>query len=136
DSGAQQAVEMILATRVAGRKAIVVGNGGSAAIASHLQCDLAKAVGMRAMVFHDAALLTALSNDEGYDRALEHNVEQWAEPGDLLFAISSSGRSANILRSVAAATDRGCRVITLSGFRADNPLRAAGDLNFHVPCAV
>ena len=51
----------------------------------------------------------------------------------MLIAISSSGRSPNILAAVGAARARGCTVVTLSGFRPDNPLRALGDWNFHVP---
>ncbi len=130
---AEQAVQLVLQARLAQRKIMVVGNGGSAAIADHLHNDLCKAVGVRALAFHHTALLTALTNDEGYERAFERNVEQWAEPDDLLIAISSSGRSANILRAAAAALAAGARVITLSGFAPDNPLRALGELNFYIP---
>ncbi|MBI1337386.1 MAG: SIS domain-containing protein [Phycisphaera sp.] len=133
DRGAQQAVETLLSTRLESGKALVIGNGGSAAIASHLHNDLSKAVGLRSMVFTEPSLLTALTNDEGYERAYEFGIEQWAEPGDVLIAISSSGRSENILRAVAAAASAGCRIITLSGFAKDNPLRQRGDLNFYIP---
>lgn len=62
----------------------------------------------------------------------ERQVEWWAAPGDVLIAISSSGKSENILRAVAAAHARGCKTITMSGFGADNPLRKSGYLNFYV----
>jgi D-sedoheptulose 7-phosphate isomerase len=133
DRGATLAVEMLLAVRSRGNKVMIVGNGGSDAIASHLQTDLCSAVGVRALVFDGPAMLTALSNDHGYGSVFERPIRLWANPGDLLIAISSSGRSENILRAVEAARGRECRVITLSGFRADNPLRKLGDLNFYVP---
>lgn len=129
EEGSHRAVEMILS---GSRKVMLIGNGGSAAIASHMQNDLCKAVGIRAIVFNEPPLLTALSNDHGYGSIFERPVELWAEPGDLLIAISSSGRSENILRAVQASRVGGCQVITFSGFRSDNPLRQMGDLNFYV----
>lgn len=133
DRGAAVAVDLVRSTKAAGRKAMVVGNGGSAAIASHLQNDLCKAVGMRALVFTEQPLLTALSNDESYQSAYESCIRLWAESGDLLIAISSSGRSENITRAAHAARAAGCRIVTLSGFMPDNPLRRLGDVNFFVP---
>ena len=132
DEGASKVVEMILSVKSTSRKAMVIGNGGSAAIASHLQNDLCKAVGMRVLDFSQVPLLTALSNDEGYGCVYERLVELWADAGDLLIAISSSGRSENIIRAVQAAAARKCQIITLSGFSADNPLRRLGNLNFYV----
>ncbi|MDP2342921.1 MAG: SIS domain-containing protein [Deltaproteobacteria bacterium] len=132
DDAMQRVVDRLLLARSQGKKAILVGNGGSASVVGHLQMDLCNAVRLRALCFHDAPLLTALSNDFGYPTAFERCVQLWAEPGDLLFGISSSGRSENILRAVDAARARDCGVITLSGFAADNPLRQRGDLNIHV----
>lgn len=85
------------------------------------------------MVFTEASALTALANDYGYECVFERPVELWADADDLLVAISSSGQSENILRAARAASARNCRVITLSGFSADNPLRRLGNLNFYVP---
>ncbi len=133
DDGAARAVGMIRAARDGNRAVIVIGNGGSAAIASHMQNDLCKAVGVRSLVFTEPPLLTALSNDESYESAYESLLRLWAAPGDLLVAISSSGKSPNILRAARAAREAGCGVITLSGFGADNPLRTLGDVNFYVP---
>lgn len=132
DEGASKAFEMVLSVQSNSGKVMVIGNGGSAAIASHMQNDLCKAAGMRAMVFDQTPLLTALSNDDGYGCVYERPVELWAEAGDLLVAISSSGKSENILRAVRAAAARGCQIITLSGFDSDNPLRRLGDVNFYV----
>ena len=133
DEGTSRAVEMILSVKSASRKVMLIGNGGSAAIASHMQNDLCKAVGVRAIVFNEPPLLTALANDYGYECVFERPVELWADTGDLLLAISSSGQSENILRAVRASVARGCQVITLSGFSPDNPLRRMGHLNFYMP---
>lgn len=126
------ALDLILTARAAQRKVMVVGNGGSAAIASHLQTDLAHGLGVRALVFTEPGTLTAQANDHGYAHAFANLTRLWAEPGDLMVAISSSGRSANILNACQAARERGAGLITFSGFAPDNPLRALGDLNFHV----
>ena len=133
DAGAALAVKMILSVRSRGDKVMIIGNGGSEAIAGHLQTDLCNAVGVRAITFNAPGMLTALSNDHGYGCVFERPIQLWANPGDLLLAISSSGQSENILRAVEAARKRGCGVITLSGFQADNPLRRAGDVNVYVP---
>ena len=133
DAGAKAALTLIRAAKKTKANAFVVGNGGSAAIASHMQNDLCKAVRMRSLVFTEQSLLTALANDDGYQTAYETLMKLWAEPNDLLIAISSSGRSENILRAAAAARAAGGRIITMSGFAADNPLRRLGDVNFYIP---
>ena len=129
----EQFVQIVLKTRATGGKVIFVGNGGSAAIASHQAVDLWKNGGIRAVAFNDASLLTCVANDYGYQHVFEKPVEMFADPSDVLIAISSSGRSENILRAVDMAKSKGCTVITLSGFKPDNPLRRKGLLNFYVP---
>ena len=136
DEGANKAVEMLLSVQANVAKVMVIGNGGSAAIASHVQNDLCKAVGVRVMDFSQVPLLTALSNDDGYGCVFERPVELWADSGDMMVAISSSGQSENILRAVQVAAARGCQIITLSGFSAENPLRSLGDINFYIPSSV
>lgn len=116
-----------------GRKVLFIGNGGSAAIASHMAIDFWKNGKMPAMAFNDSSLLTCISNDFGYKYVFEKPIEIFATKGDVLFAISSSGKSENILGGVDAARGKGCTIITLSGFKEDNPLRAIGDFNFYVP---
>jgi len=113
-------------------KLVFIGNGGSAAIASHMAIDYAKNGSLRAMAFNDAAALTCLSNDLGYENVFSTQIGIHGQPGDLLMAISSSGRSPNILNAVAAARGRDMEVVTLSGFSPDNALRGLGDLNFFV----
>lgn len=116
-----------------GKTVYFIGNGGSAAIASHMAIDFWKNGGMPAVAFNDGPLLTCISNDFGYKHVFEKPVEMFANKGDVLFAISSSGKSENILMGVKAARSKGCNIITLSGFGIDNPLRTMGDVNFYVP---
>jgi len=130
--GLLTATELIVTQTATGRKVMFIGNGGSAAIASHQAVDYWKNGGMRAIAFNDSSLLTCISNDFGYPQVFVKPVEMFADPGDVLVAISSSGRSENILSAVNAARKKGCKVITMSGFAADTPLRLGGDLNFYV----
>ncbi len=132
DEGIARAVELVTALKGAG-KALIIGNGGSAAIASHMQSDLCKAVGVRAMVFNEAPLLMALANDEGYHAVFHRPVALWAERGDLLIAVSSAGESESIVKAATLAAERGCRVLTFSGFKPTNRLRTIGEINVYVP---
>lgn len=115
-----------------GRKIVFVGNGGSAAIASHLAIDYSKNGNLRAMALNDGAALTCLANDFGYDQVFAKQIEMHGADGDLLVAISSSGRSENILNAARAARQHRMFIVTLSGFAADNPLRSLGDLNLFI----
>ena len=117
--------------RKRGGTVMVVGNGGSAAIASHLQNDLLKACYIRSIVFTEQPLLTALTNDLGYERAYELPIGVMAESGDFLIAISSSGQSKNILNAVKIAAIKKMKIITFSGFDFGNPLRSLGHFNFY-----
>ena len=126
-------VDIFAGVRSRKAKILFVGNGASAAIASHQALDWWKTAGVRALAFNDPASLTACANDLGYPEVFAAPIRAFAEPGDILVAISSSGRSENILKAVRAARERACAVITLSGFDADNPLRSLGDVNLYVP---
>jgi D-sedoheptulose 7-phosphate isomerase len=121
-----------LRTRERTGRVIFIGNGGSAAIASHLAIDLSKNASLPAICFSDASLMTCLANDFGFEQWLAHALRINARAGDCLVAISSSGRSKNILNAVAQARTMHLDVITLSGMTPDNPLRALGDVNFWV----
>ena len=129
----ESAGQLAMAQTEAGRKIIFIGNGASASIASHMSTDFWKNGSMRAIAFNDAALLTCLSNDCGYENVFGKSVEMFADEGDILVAISSSGKSENILNGVREARKRGVHVVTLSGFGSDNPLCGMGDINFYVP---
>lgn len=116
-----------------GNKIIIIGNGGSASIASHIATDLLKNIKIPALAFNDASLLTCLSNDLGYENVFSAPIEVLANKGDILFAISSSGKSNNILNAVAEGKRKGCFVVTFSGFLSSNPLKKMGNINFYVP---
>lgn len=133
EQGLSTAIAMMTQCCKSGQKLIFIGNGGSAAIASHQAIDYWKSGGLEAIAFNDASLLTCISNDFGYDRVFAEPIKRFARAGDVLLAISSSGRSPNILNAVEASRTLQCRVITFSGFDANNPLRGLGDLNFYVP---
>ncbi len=131
--GIAKAGELLVSHSSSGKKVMFIGNGASAAISSHMAADYSKNGGMRAIAFNDSALLTAVSNDLGYQHVFEKPIEMFAEESDILVAISSSGRSENVLRGVRMARKKGCSIMTFSGFSAENPLRTSGDLNFYVP---
>ena len=131
--GIERAAELVIDHREAGHKLIFIGNGASASISSHMSTDFWKNGGIKAVAFNDPSLLTCVSNDFGYKHVFEKPVEMFADKGDILFAISSSGKSENILRAVQSAKLRGCKIITLSGFKRHNPLSLLGDFNFYVP---
>lgn len=124
---------LILSQADCGRKLMFIGNGASASMSSHMSTDFWKTCGIRAVAFNDSSLLTCLGNDYGYEYIFEKSVEMFADRGDVLVAISSSGKSENILRGVNSAKSKECTVITLSGFKDDNPLYSVGDFNFYVP---
>lgn len=127
------AVNRILDVAGAGKKLMFIGNGASASIASHMATDFWKTNGIRAIAFNDASGLTCIGNDFGYPHVFEKPVDMFADPGDLLIAVSSSGQSENILKAVEAAQRQETSVITLSGFEKDNPLSQTGEWNFYVP---
>jgi len=131
--GFEKAIGLITACGKRGKKMMFIGNGASASIASHMAADFWKNGKIRATAFNDAALLTCISNDFGYNRVFEKPISIFADSGDILFAISSSGQSENILRAVKMAQKKNVFVITLSGFKDNNLLRKLGNLNFYVP---
>jgi D-sedoheptulose 7-phosphate isomerase len=128
----EKVATMVWAAHKAGKKIIIAGNGGSAAMASHVAVDFTKAAGIRAINFNESDLITCFSNDYGYEHWVEKALEAYADKGDLAILISSSGKSQNMLKAVEKANEMGLSVITVSGFLTDNPLRKLGDLNLWV----
>ena len=116
-----------------GNKVIIIGNGGSAAIAAHTANDLINMGHVSALSLSNPAELTCMANDYGYENAYMRLIDVHAKKGDILIGISSSGKSKNILKAVDCAKEIGCYIWTLSGFDQDNPLRELGDLNLYVP---
>lgn len=116
-----------------GARIFFIGNGGSAAIASHMAADYQKNGKMPTLCFNDAASLTCISNDLGYENAFSYPLQYHGRLGDVLFAISSSGESSSILNAITRAKNQCMNIVTLSGFEPDNSLRGAGGANFYVP---
>ncbi len=132
-SGIALASRLIVERSNSGNKLMFIGNGASAAISSHMSTDFWKNGRMKAVAFNDSSVLTCIGNDYGYEFLFEKPIEMFADKGDVLMAISSSGGSANIINGAKAARRKGCKIITFSGFKSDNPLQNLGDINFYVP---
>ncbi len=115
-----------------GNKVIFLGNGGSAAMASHCAVDLTKNAGVRAINFNEADLITCFANDYGYEEWMSKALEFYGDKDDVLVLISSSGCSKNVLQAAEKAKQMGIAIITFSGFDKDNPLKQEGELNFWV----
>ena len=134
-------IDRIEAAYMHGHTVFVVGNGGSAATASHFAQDLAKGVildqgtqqRIRAMSLTDnVSYLTALANDNGYDHVFAAQLTTFARPSDVLIAISASGKSPNILEAAKLARGYGIDVIAVTG-AAESPLRSYSQLEIVVP---
>ena len=124
--------ELFLKIKQADKKVLFAGNGASATIASHAALDFTKQARVRGLCFNEDALITAFSNDFGYEHWVAKALEYYGSEGDAVVLISSSGSSKNIVNAVAVAKEMGLTVITFSGFGSDNPLKSAGDINFWV----
>ena len=113
-------------------KIIIVGNGGSAAIASHVSVDLIKSVGIRSMTFNESSFLTCFANDYGYENWVAEALKMHARKEDTIILISSSGESQNILRGAFFAREQNINLITFSGFKKNNSLSDLGKVNIWV----
>ncbi len=136
----RRVVDRLLTAYEEERRLILLGNGGSAATASHLVADFQKMIYLeggkpfRAMACTDSMpLVTAWANDTDYSGVFAEQVRTWAEPGDVVLAISGSGNSPNVLRAVEVARERGATTIGLSGF-SGGKLASLVDLSIVVPC--
>lgn len=116
------------------KKIIFIGNGGSAAIASHISVDLSKNAKIRSINFNEADLITCLSNDYGHENWMKAALNIYCDKGDLVVLISSSGRSLNILNAAKWCKRNKVKFVTFSGNRSDNPLKKLNDqgINFWV----
>lgn len=121
---------LLIDTKDNKRDLYIIGNGGSAAIASHAVIDFMNVGKISAHTLHDSATLSCMANDYGYENTFSNVVTLTLKPKDILIAISSSGQSENIIRAAESAKKLDATVITLSGFDADNKLRKLGELNF------
>lgn len=129
EAGVLRAMELLRQARERASSVYIVGNGGSAGVASHATTDFVNVAKLRAQTVHDPSLLTCMANDYGYENGFARILAQLARPGDVLVAISSSGKSQNIRNAADTVRKNGGTVLTLSGFDRDNPLRRLGELN-------
>ena len=125
--------DITLHIREKGKTIFLIGNGASASMASHISADLAKNARIHTEVFTDLSLITAISNDIGYEDVFAEPLRRRMIPGDMLVAVSSSGQSPNVIKAAREAVNLGGIVATLSAMGADNALRLLGDINFYVP---
>ena len=135
------AAGLLLAAYTRGAGVFSCGNGGSASIANHLQCDHVKGVRTATdlsprVVSLSASieLITAIANDLAYEDVFVYQLESQSGPGDVLMAVSSSGRSPNIVRALTWARDHGLRTIALTGFDGGQA-RAVAEVTIHVESA-
>jgi len=133
DAGFTQLLHLAFACKQNDGEIIFIGNGASAAIASHCAADIFKNAKIRTRVFTDSALITAMGNDISFDQVYATPIAMTMREKDILVAISSSGASTNIIEAVKAAHTCKGTIVTLSAFKEDNPLRQMGNLNFYLP---
>lgn len=133
EAGMEQWVSLTERTRERKGRHYFAGNGASAMMASHMSVDSTKNGGLPAHAFNDAAYLTAIGNDFGYDQVFSFPLEQYGGADDLLITISSSGNSPNVVRALESARKLGMATVTLSGMKPDNASRKSGQLNFYLP---
>jgi D-sedoheptulose 7-phosphate isomerase len=119
----EQVVSILNQARLENRQVFIMGNGGSAATASHFVCDLAKntrEVGkphFKVIGLSDnMAILSALANDEGYDNVFVQQLANLINPGDIVIAISASGNSPNVLKAIEYARETGATTIGFTGY--------------------
>jgi D-sedoheptulose 7-phosphate isomerase len=121
-----------------GGKLLLAGNGGSAGDAQHLAGEMLsrlnydRAPGAAIALTTDSSVLTAIANDYGYDRVFERQILGLGHPGDVLIAISTSGRSPNILRAIGAARERRLAVVGFTG-RTGGEMASLCDSCLHAP---
>jgi D-sedoheptulose 7-phosphate isomerase len=128
----EKSVKLITDTINYKKKIYIVGNGGSASIASHVSVDFAKVARVPSMTFNDSNLITCFANDYGYENWVTEAIKAYCESNDMMILISSSGNSKNIVNAAKYCQINNINLITLSGFSPDNPLTKLGDINFHV----
>lgn len=136
-----RAASTLLDAYTRGARVFSCGNGGSAAIANHMQCDQVK--GLRTgtdlaprfvSLSSNVEVLTAIANDLAYEDIFTYQLQSQSEPGDVLVAVSSSGRSPNIVRALTWARDNGLATIALTGFSGGGA-RTVADVSVHVDSA-
>ena len=124
--------ELILKIKKNNKKIIIVGNGGSAAIASHFSVDITKNGGVRCINFNESDLLTCFANDYGYENWVKQALKFYCDNGDLIILISASGNSKNMINAAKYLKKKNNKLITFTGFNGENLLSKYGYINLNV----
>ena len=124
--------ELVLKVKSNKNKLIFAGNGASASISSHGAVDFTKQAGVRSITFSDANMITAFSNDYGYENWMVKAFDFYSNHGDVLILTSVSGESPSVVLAAKRAIEVGIKVVTFSGRSSENSLRGLGDINFWV----
>ena len=125
-------VNLIANTKKNKNKIYIVGNGGSSSIASHVSVDFTKVAKINCSTFNNANLITCFANDYKYENWVVEAIKAYSLEQDLFILISSSGTSKNIVKAAQYCKKNNINLITLSGFKKNNPLSQSGNINFHV----
>ena len=125
-------VNLIANTKKNKNKIYIVGNGGSSSIASHVSVDFTKVAKINCSTFNNANLITCFANDYKYENWVVEAIKAYSLEQDLFILISSSGNSKNIVNAAQYCKQKKINLITLSGFKKNNPLSQSGNINFHV----
>ncbi|MDC3131357.1 SIS domain-containing protein [Pelagibacteraceae bacterium] len=128
----QQTIQTIKKTIKKNGKVYVIGNGGSASIASHVSVDFAKVARVPSSTFNNANLITCFANDYGYENWVTEAIKAYTNKNDMFILISSSGTSRNIVNAAKYCKKKSLNLVTLSGFKKNNPLSKLGKINFHI----
>lgn len=132
-----KSVNLIKNIKKKNKKIIIIGNGGSAAIANHAVVDFLKITKTKSINFNNSSLITCFANDFGHDNWMKEAVNYYGDKGDLLIAISSSGMSKNIINACKMANKKKFEsIITLTGFSKENKVKKLGNINFWVESKV
>ena len=124
--------DVLLSVSKKNGKILIFGNGGSAAISSHVSVDLTKNANIRTVNFNESDLITCFSNDYGYDRWVEKSIDFYADRKDAVILISSSGKSMNMINACKAAKRKKIKVISLTGHSKNNPLSKISNISLWV----
>tara|TARA_Y100001970_G_scaffold176219_1_gene214811 strand:- start:283 stop:831 length:549 start_codon:yes stop_codon:yes gene_type:complete len=128
----EKSVKIINKTIKQNKGIFVIGNGGSASIASHVSVDFAKVARVRSSTFNNANLITCFANDYKYENWVTEAIKAYCDRKDLIILISSSGTSKNIVNAAKYCKKNKINLITLSGFNKNNPLSKLGSINFYI----
>ncbi len=135
----ERVAEIFAAARARGGTILIAGNGGSASIANHAECDASKGTHVAGVpplnsrsLTANISVLTAIANDHGYAEIFERQVDYYGKPGDVLVLVSSKGSSPNVVAACKAAQERGIITVAMVGFDG-GALKGLADEVVHVP---